>query len=89
MGMKMHAYLREKVLYGMNDLKSYADFIPKFAKDRGCTIEDLKQPKIDVGSLGDELPRFTYFFFCPSLVYRDEYPRKEGIRYDVILKNLF
>lgn len=41
MGMKMHAYVREKCLYGLPEMKKYADFIPEFALKRGTKIEDL------------------------------------------------
>ena len=32
--------------------------------------------------------RFLYFFFAPTLVYRDKYVRTRKFRLDVVLKNL-
>jgi len=93
MSMKMHAYLREKILYGRRGLGDkttdyYAEFIPEWALKRGVKVEDLNLPEITIESLGVETKRFFYFFFSPSLVYRDSFPRTRKIRPDFLLKNI-
>ncbi|KAG5310997.1 SOAT2 acyltransferase, partial [Acromyrmex insinuator] len=32
--------------------------------------------------------QYLYFFFAPTLVYRDEYPRTERVRWMVVIRNL-
>jgi len=86
--MKVHAYFREKMLNGINKDSKYAKFIPNWAIKRGVTEEDLDLPNITIEDFGTELKRYFYFFFCPSLVYRDEYIRRKEIRWNVLFKNL-
>jgi len=71
MTMKMHAYMREKNLYGIPDNKEFANFIPTYALRHGVTLDDLKKPKIEILSFGTELKRFFYFYLAPTLIYRD------------------
>lgn len=80
MSMKMHAYIREKMLYGRKD-KVYGEFIPEWAKKMGVEMADLDLPTITIESLSVEAKRFGYFFFVPTLVYRDTYVRSRSIRY--------
>ena len=44
MCMKMHSYLREKIVYGMKNDSDFANYIPKWAADKGVKIEDLTKP---------------------------------------------
>ena len=48
--MKMHAYLREKVVNGMVEYGDVALFIPEWAKKQGVKVEDLDQPHITIES---------------------------------------
>mmetsp|Transcript_31918 Transcript_31918/g.28276 ORF Transcript_31918/g.28276 Transcript_31918/m.28276 type:complete len:226 (+) Transcript_31918:785-1462(+) len=81
--MKIHAYFREKLLHCTPN--QYLKFIPSFAKKRGVTFKDLNMPKITKSSLWTELKLFNYFLWIPTLVYRDEYPK----RHKVSKSNLF
>jgi sterol O-acyltransferase len=85
--MKIHSYFREKMLFSMG-LGEYSTFIPENLKKRGVTIEDLNLPEMNVMDIWTEINRFTYFFFAPTLIYRDSYPRL-GVkrRWDMILIN--
>jgi len=73
MGMKMHAYLREKMLYGVPN--SLATYIPTWAKNAGVTVADLNAPTITIEDFHTEFGRYLYFHFAPTLVYRDQYPQ--------------
>lgn len=72
--MKMHSYFREKLLYGMGP-NPYRTFIPAWAVREGVTEEHLARPEIALGDLQEEIGRYIYFLFAPTLIYRDEYPR--------------
>jgi sterol O-acyltransferase len=74
MSLKMHSYLREKLLFG-NGENQWAKFIPESLKNKGVTIESLNIPDIKIEDLQSEYCKFTYFFFAPTLIYRDYYPR--------------
>lgn len=74
MSMKMHSYLREKLMFG-NGPNDYATFIPDNLVKKGMTVENLYIPSITIEDLGTELKRFMFFFLCPTLIYRDSYPR--------------
>jgi sterol O-acyltransferase len=73
LSMKMHSYLREKLLYG-NGPNQYSTFMPEFLRKRGFTEEDLHNPTIDIQSLSTETARWLKFCFTPTLIYRDHYP---------------
>jgi len=88
MSMKTHSYFREKMLYGFGPNK-YNQFIPKFAKNLGATLDSLDIPTIDVLSPQEELVRYTYFFFCPSLIYRDKYIRIARTNWNNAFAHLF
>lgn len=84
---KVHSYFRNKLLYGMpND---YANYLPEDAKKRGITVDDLNKPKITISDFKTECGRFLYFMFCPTLVYRDEYPKRSNRNLNFILFNGF
>lgn len=85
MSMKMHAYLREKLVLGRPDIEC-ATFIPEWAKRKGVTIKDLDVPTITIGTLGTELKRFLYFHFSPTLIYRDSYVQNRKIRWRFVAK---
>eukprot|EP00349_Pseudokeronopsis_sp_Brazil_P008646 CAMPEP_0202965528 /NCGR_PEP_ID=MMETSP1396-20130829/9471_1 /ASSEMBLY_ACC=CAM_ASM_000872 /TAXON_ID= /ORGANISM="Pseudokeronopsis sp., Strain Brazil" /LENGTH=304 /DNA_ID=CAMNT_0049688267 /DNA_START=838 /DNA_END=1752 /DNA_ORIENTATION=- len=93
MSMKMHAYIREKMLYGRRGdgnqtLDDLAEFIPEWAKKKGVKIEDLSLPDIKIEGMQEETKKFFYFFFAPTFIYRDSYPRTRRIRIDFVLKNV-
>lgn len=71
LSMKMHAYFREKILNAIMRESSISLFIPEWAQKQGMKVEDLDQPVITVETLPVELSRFLYFFFAPTLIYRD------------------
>ena len=81
--MKVHSYFRNKILYGNPAFKEYAEFIPRWAKD--VKVEDLNIPDIKIQDMGTEVKRFCYFFFVPTLVYRDRYARTPSIRWNKVL----
>lgn len=73
MSMKAHSYIREKMLYGFpND---YSSYLPDDIKAKGITAEQTSLPKINILTTFQELNRYLYFSFCPTLIYRDFYPR--------------
>ena len=74
MSLKMHSYLREKLLFG-NGENHWAKFIPESLVKKGVTIESLNIPDIVIEDLHREYSKYTYFFFAPTLIYRDVYPR--------------
>ena len=89
--MKFHAYMRDKLLFGRPEnevARRYAHFIPERSRKAGATIEDLKLPKITIDDPFTELGRFHYFFFCPSLVYRDSFLRSSRIRLSYVFNNM-
>lgn len=116
LSMKMHAYLREKVVHGMRHtylencrkeklgagglvptgsgfydadaifeslppfqqkLHRFADYLPREAAKHGVDLAGLRanQPEITIGGVNQEMGRLIYFMYCPTLVYRDHYPR--------------
>ena len=46
--MKMHSYLREKIVHGLANDSDFTNFIPKWAKDDGFTLKDLNKPVITI-----------------------------------------
>lgn len=87
MSLKMHSYLREKLLFG-NGENFWAKFIPESLVKKGVTIESLNLPDIKIEDLQKEFYKFTYFFFAPTLIFRDEYPRTNySDRYTRILSS--
>jgi sterol O-acyltransferase len=79
MSLKIHSYLREKLLFG-NGENEYATFIPESLVKKGVTIDYLNIPKIEIKDLKSELKLFSYFFFAPTLIYRDSYPRTQSLK---------
>ena len=70
MFMKSHSYLRSKLLYLKNN--SFKDYEVQGRKVNG---EDKNDPKMKI-TFGDfplEVKRLSYFFFAPTLIYRDHY----------------
>lgn len=87
MFMKIHGYLREKLLHGRGD-NQYRTFIPGFAKRAGVRVKDLALPLTTIADTQTEISRFLYYFFCPSLVYRDSYPRTPNVRWMVVFQHI-
>lgn len=82
--MKVHSYLREKMLYGSGKFDEYAKFVPEWAAQRGVTLEEhVRPPHITIEDASKEIGRYLYFHFAPTLIYRDNYPRK-GVNVDWI-----
>lgn len=84
--MKIHAYYREKLLYGREN--KYRYFVPEFASKRGVTLQDMSIPNITIDSIFTELRRFNFFLWVPTLVYRDEYPLRPKRDYRKLLTHL-
>jgi sterol O-acyltransferase len=118
MGMKMHAYCREKIVHGLRrelqtefgkylqdnadkktppdasvhsrdvasavkllkGLNFFAEYLPSDLARDGVTLASLRssQPDITIGDWNEEIGRFVFFEFAPTLVYRDIYPRNAG-----------
>ncbi|OMJ80657.1 hypothetical protein SteCoe_19034 [Stentor coeruleus] len=74
MFMKTHSYLREKLLFA-NGENEWATYIPDGLKKKGVTLESLNLPVMDIKDLNTEFRRYCYFFFAPTLIFRDSYPR--------------
>lgn len=84
---KCHSYLRNKLLYGLPN--QYATYLSEEAIKRGITEKDINIPTITIEDFWAELHRYFYFFFCPTLVYRDEYPKRSTRNIKFILFNGF
>lgn len=69
--MKNYSYARNKMLYGTNNNRKY--FITNYWLTKGITKENVILPDITIGTLSQEFKRYTYFFFAPTLLYRDHY----------------
>ena len=67
----------------------YATYLPEDAKKRGFTEKDINIPKITIEGMTTEGSRFLYFMFCPTLVYRDEYPKRARRNINFLLFNGF
>lgn len=81
MSMKMHAYFREKLLWDK--------FSGKFscAPRPGTTfLGALSLPATDY--LAEEITKFNYFHFAPTLVYRDSYPQTRKVRISFVFLRL-
>ena len=88
MSLKMHSYLREKLLFA-NGKNEYASFIPESLLKKGVTLEYLNIPNITISDIHTEYQRYLYFFFAPTLIFRDTYPRiQSSRRYSMIFFNL-
>lgn len=85
--MKMHSYFREKLLHG-NGKNRYVNIIPLSAT--GLKPNDIVLPKINIKSFSQEVQRFTYYLFAPTLIYRDSYPKIDrSIRWKNLSVHLF
>jgi len=129
LSMKMHAYLREKIVHGLRatveaDLQAaparsptaadaaartsrgssvasgvvspppaigkpnsflkavqaFAEYLPPQAAQYGTSLESLREshPRISIGGVNEEIGRYIYFCFAPTLIYRDQYPTHPG-----------
>jgi len=76
MSMKMHAYMREKVLW--------RHFAAKYA----CAPRSAWGIVPAADYLWKELAKFRYFHFAPTLVYRDAYPQTRRVRWSFIAGRL-
>ena len=84
LSLKIHSYFREKMLYG---LKNYHSYSANFAVlNKNLSNDNL--PDIKIESIEEELRKFIFFSFCPSLIYRDKYPRLIKYRFYMILGHL-
>lgn len=82
--LKMHSYFREKILYGLKEYHmEYATFSPSSRNTSNELID------INIESFFVEMKRYIYFYFCPSLIYRDSYPRLPKFRFWSFLSQLF
>ncbi len=82
--LKIHAYFREKMLFGFANMnKLYVEFKPKNVTEAPVV------PCIDIKDFQTEFFRYLYFLFCPSLIYRDKYPRLRSVRWSQVFAQLF
>lgn len=73
--LKLHSYFREKILFGLKEFHmEYVNFNPS------STSKSVNIINIKIENYFVELKKFMYYFFCPSLVYRDEYNRLPKFR---------
>lgn len=86
--LKVHSYFRNKMLYGMPP-NPFAKYLPPEAIQRGLTEKDICIPGITIESISVEIGRYLYFLMCPTLVYRDEYPKRGNRNLNFILFNGF
>lgn len=81
--MKIHGYFREKILYGLKEFHmKYANYSYKSHEQMNNSISDIK-----INDLESELKRFLYYMVCPSLIYRDNYPRLPHYRFSKIISH--
>lgn len=86
--MKMHSYLRTKLLYGWG-VNEYKEFIPSFLKKKlGFSNLENNLPEIKIEDYGSEVQRFSYFLFAPTLLYRDQYLLRSKSDIKFIIDNL-
>ena len=83
--MKMHSYLRNKLLYASDIWKGYGTFIPKLYKQKGMTEADLYIPTMAFYPIAKEVKKYIYFIFAPTLLYRDKYVKVPGRDFSKIL----
>jgi sterol O-acyltransferase len=85
--MKIHGYFREKILYGM---KEYHMDYALFTTCKNTTREEVLEtiPDIKIENIFAEFKKFLYFIFCPSLIFRDSYPRITRYRWNSIFAHL-
>ena len=69
--MKMHSYLRNKLLYCTEN--EYKGLIPDEFKSKGFDSKSIFQPKFEMSDYWTEIKRFSFFFVAPTLLYRDSY----------------
>ena len=73
MSMKMHSYFRNKLLYGSDIWQEFRDYVPTALVKRGLKPEDLYYPSMKFHKVSKEFKKYLYFFFAPTLLYRDKY----------------
>lgn len=100
--LKIHGYFREKMLYGLKEyhpehayfkpkyIEKLFNIKPEFNKNNSNNefSSSLNIPLISIDNLQLEFKRYIYYFFCPSLIYRDEYPRLKSIRWKYVYSHL-
>jgi sterol O-acyltransferase len=102
--LKVHGYFREKILYGLKEYHiQYTNFSFKrnptinlnnnIDNNNNISVSDANSNdklhvNIKIHDIKTEFKKFLYFFFCPSLIYRDEYPRLSYHRKHYILAHL-
>lgn len=85
--LKSHAYFRDKLLYGFSDLhEKYINYVP-YSKNKENEIKNI--PDIKISNFKKEVEKFYYYLFCPTLIYRDSYPRLPKIRINLVISHLF
>jgi len=84
--MKNHAYFRDKILYG---LKEYNMKYVNFTDQADFDVDTACLPEIKIYSLFKEFQLYLYFLFCPSVIYRDKYPKTSVCRYDLAFAHFF
>uniref|UniRef100_H3BA85 O-acyltransferase n=1 Tax=Latimeria chalumnae TaxID=7897 RepID=H3BA85_LATCH len=68
----------EQIRFMMKSYSFIRENVPKIANAKLKEGEKLKLPKFS---------SYLYFLFCPTLLYRDSYPRTPYIRWNYVAKN--
>ena len=80
MSMKMHSYLREKVMW------QTFNFSVKPVSSARIGLLDISIPNFDY--LFGEIAKFSYFHFVPTLLFREKYPRTARVRWIYVIRHL-
>jgi sterol O-acyltransferase len=78
--MKVHGYFREKMLYGLKEYHQKYSLFSPFRDGTNSVPTDIK-----IFPLITELKKYYYYLLCPSMIYRDTYPRINRHRWRLIL----
>ncbi len=82
MSMKMHSYFREKILW----YRYNGEYACRPVCGGIIPFIVLSYPSFDY--FVKEVEKYFYFMFVPTLIYRDEYPRTNRIRWEYVLLHL-
>ncbi|XP_073236654.1 sterol O-acyltransferase 1-like [Porites lutea] len=92
--LKVHAFVREnvpKVLSHKKEVVSTrvedSDQVNQGNGDEDTTTSETQDK--EANQLLPEFGQYLYFLFCPTLVYRDQYPMTPYIRWNYVVSNAF
>ncbi|XP_071956472.1 sterol O-acyltransferase 1-like isoform X2 [Antedon mediterranea] len=92
--MKSHAFVRENIPRAIaykphsdSDL-TRRDALQRLAEDTPLRNGEIKPELSDIGEPCPDFSKYLYFLFCPTLIYRDSYPRTSKVHWNVVRMNL-